>query len=186
MPSRSAPPSLPARSRAQALSRGALLCALTAVLAQVAVPLPPVPLTLSLLGVLLCGALLGARQGALAVGAYLFMGACSLPVFAGFSGGPGALLGPTGGFLLGYLPCAAITGALVRRFGLRMPALCLSMAAGTAACYACGTAWYTASAGVPLPAALAACVLPFLPGDAVKIVLAAALTQRIRPLLARS
>ncbi|MBP3656601.1 MAG: biotin transporter BioY [Clostridia bacterium] len=168
------------RSPSYPLALGALLCALTVVLAQVVIPIPPVPVSLSLAGVLLCGALLGGRQGALCMAVYLLMGLCGLPVFAGFSAGPGALLGPTGGFLVGYIPCAYLCGALSGR----MPDAA-AMAVGTAACYACGTAWYAASAAAPLQAALSVCVLPFLPGDLGKILLAALLARRLRPALLR-
>lgn len=157
----------------------ALLCALTAALSQLIIPIPPVPATLALLGVHLCAALLGGRQAALCVGAYLLMGLCGLPVFAGFAGGPGVLLGPTGGFLLGYLPCAWLTGTLCRRES-GFARLCLAMAAGTVCCYACGALYFMLVSGSGPAAALTACVLPFIPGDAAKAALAAALTLRLR------
>src|SRR5512132_4009477 len=85
-----------------------------ALAAQVAVPLPftPVPLTLQTLAVLLASAALGMRRGALAVALYLAEGLAGLPVFASFSSGPAPFLGPTGGYLVGFLPAAAIVGAL--------------------------------------------------------------------------
>lgn len=161
----------------------ALLCALCAVLSQIQIPLPPVPLSLSLLAVYLGGLLLGARGGAAAAGAYVALGAAGIPVFAGFSGGLSALLGPTGGFLIGYIPCAYITGALLRHLGGTRKAALLSMIAGTAVCYALGTAHFMLTSGARLSAALAACVLPFIPGDLVKMALAAHLAQRLRAAL---
>ncbi|MBQ7052643.1 MAG: biotin transporter BioY [Clostridia bacterium] len=158
----------------------ALMCALCAVLSQIQIPLPPVPLSLSLLAVYLGGLLLGARGGAAAAGVYVALGAAGIPVFAGFSGGFSALLGPTGGFLLGYIPCAYITGALSVRLGGTRSAALLSMLAGTAVCYALGTAHFMLVSGAALSAALAACVLPFIPGDLLKMALAAHLAPRLR------
>ena len=164
----------------QQLTLSALLCALLCVLAQVQIPLPPVPLSLSLLAVHLCGALLGCRWGTAAVGCYVFLGAVGLPVFAGLGGGISALLGPTGGFILGYLPCAFVVGVLARHMGFSRRALMLSMAAGTLLCYAAGLCWFSLSTGAGLAAGLSACVLPFIPGDLLKIALAASLSLRLQ------
>lgn len=174
------------RTRAtQQLTLSALLCALCALLAQIQIPLPPVPISLSLLAVHLCGALLGRTWGAAAVGAYVALGAAGLPVFAGLAGGVGTLFGPTGGFLFGYILCACIDGALVARLGFSRRALLFSMALGTAACYCAGLLWFMLVTGSALAGSLSACVLPFLPGDLLKIALACALCRRLqRPLRA--
>lgn len=164
----------------QHLTLCALLCALLAVLAQIHIPLPPVPVSLSLLGVHLCGALLGKRRGAAAAGAYVALGAVGLPVYAGFAGGVSVLFGPTGGFLFGYILCAYAVGALTQRFGFRRRSLLLAMSAGTLLCYASGTAWFMLVTGSNLSGSLTACVLPFIPGDLLKIVLAAVLCLRLQ------
>jgi len=164
----------------QRLTLSALLCALCALLAQIHIPLPPVPVSLSLLAVHLCGALLGRRWGAAAVGAYVVLGAAGVPVFAGFTGGLGVLFGPTGGFLFGYILCAWLDGALIARLGASRRALLVSLAAGTAACYGSGALWFMLTTGTALWGALSACVLPFVPGDIVKIALAAALCLRLK------
>lgn len=161
------------------LTLSALLCALCAVLSQIQVPLPPVPVSLSLLAVHLCGALLGMRWGAAAIGCYVALGAVGLPVYAGFAGGISVLFGPTGGFLFGYILCAWIVGMLSQRLGFTRRALMLAMAAGTLACYLCGTAWFMLTTGANLAVSLAGCVLPFIPGDLVKIFLAAILCLRL-------
>lgn len=167
------------------LTMAALLCALCAVLSQIQIPIPPVPISLSLLAVYLCGALLGSRWGAAAVCCYLVLGAAGLPVFAGFAGGVSALFGPTGGFLFGYIPCAWIVGTAASRFGFSRRALALSMALGTLACYMPGAAWFMLVTGGNLSAALTACVLPFIPGDILKIALAVMLCLRLeKPLRA--
>jgi len=162
------------------LTLSALLCALCAVLAQIQIPLPPVPLSLSLLGVHLCGALLGRRWGGAAVGCYVVLGAVGVPVYAGFAGGVSVLFGPTGGFLFGYILCAWMVGLLVQRLGFSRRGLALSMAAGTLVCYALGTAWFSFVTGANFAAGIASCVLPFMPGDALKILLAASLSLRMQ------
>ena len=164
----------------QRLTLSALLCALCAVLSQIQIPLPPVPLSLSLLGVHLCGALLGSSWGTAAVGCYVALGAVGVPVYAGFAGGVSVLLGPTGGFLIGYILCAWTAGALIQRFGFSRLSLILSMAAGTLICYALGTAWFSFVSGTNLAGSLTVCVLPFIPGDVLKILLAASLCLRMQ------
>lgn len=174
------------RSRiSQNLTFAALCGAIIAVCAQVQIPLPPVPLSLSLLAVLITGVLLGPVWGAAAVGGYVLLGAAGLPVFAGFTGGVSVLLGPTGGFLWGYILCAYAAGRLAQRFGFSRRSLYAAMLCGTLLCYIPGTLWFMAVSGCTPAAALGACVLPFLPGDAVKIALAAALCLRLeKPLRA--
>ena len=164
----------------QKMTLAALMCALMCVCSQIAIPLPPVPLSLSLLAVHLCGALLGPSWGAAAAGAYVLLGSAGLPVFAGFAGGFSILFGPTGGFLLGYIACAWIVGMLVHRVGFSRRALILSMSAGTLLCYLSGVFWFMLLTGTDLAGSLAVCVLPFLPGDVLKILLAAALTRRMQ------
>lgn len=164
----------------QRLTLAALMGALCAVLSQIQIPLPPVPLSLSLLAVYLSGALLGCAWGAVAIGGYVLLGAVGVPVFAGFSSGISVLFGPTGGYILGYILCAALTGHIVHSLGFSRRALWLSMTAGTLLCYALGTAWFMLISGTDLCGALGACVLPFLPGDALKIALAVSLCIKLQ------
>lgn len=167
------------------LVRCALMAALMAVFSQIAIPLgfTPVPINLATLGVFLAGGLLGAWRGALSMGAYVLLGAVGLPVFAQFSGGVGILAGPTGGFILGYLFCAWVTGLFYDRIPGCVVWNIAGMALGLILCYACGTAWYLYQTHAGLGAALTACVLPFLPGDAIKIACAAILIPKLRKAL---
>jgi biotin transport system substrate-specific component len=145
----------------------------TALAARAAVPVPwsPVPLTGQTLAVLLTGAALGARRGALAQALYLAEGAAGLPVFAG-GAGPLALVGPSAGFLLAFPLAAALTGALAERGWDRGPwRMALAMALGNLVLYVPGAALLARF--VPADRVLAAGVLPFLPGDALKIAVAA-------------
>ncbi len=149
---------------------------LIALSAQVVVPLPysPVPVTGQTFAVLLAGALLGSRRGLLAVAAYLAQGAAGLPVFAGGTGGAFHFLGPTGGYLLGFLPAAWLVGRLAEAgWDRRLWSAAAAMAAGNMLILACGAAWLLPFAGAD--GAVAAGILPFLPGDLLKVALAAAL-----------
>src|SRR5215208_6670677 len=130
------------------MTRTALMAAVTAVAAQIAIPLPfsPVPFTLQVLAVILSGLLLGPRYGALAQVVYVLLGAVGLPVFAQFSGGLGVVLGPTGGYLLSYPVAAAVAGlaAGAARSAPRARALLSSFLLGCVALaviYAVGAGW---------------------------------------------
>ena len=172
------------RSLTRNLVLAALMTALTAVCSQIQIPLPMIPINLALFAVHMSGALLGAKLGALSMAAYALLGAMGVPVFAGFAAGPAALFGKSGGYILGYMLCAAIVGILSRKLGFTFKGLVLSMLAGLAVCYAFGTIWFMVLTGMNLMTSLTYCVLPFLPGDAVKIALAAFLSLRLRkPLL---
>lgn len=163
--------------------RAALFAALTAVGAYLSIPMVPVPMVLQNMVVFLAGLLLGPRWGAASVGLYLLAGACGLPVFAGATGGIGRFAGPTGGFLLGYLPAVAAVGWIAgARGGIGRDVA--AMAAGAAVLYACGIPWLAGVTGLPLERAAAVGLLPFLPGDAVKIAAAALIARSARPLLA--
>lgn len=161
--------------RTEEMCRTALMAALICIFGPLTVPVGPVPLSMATLAVYLAGALLGANQGAAAVGLYLLMGASGLPVFSGFTAGIQRLAGPTGGYLLGYILCAAAVGILCGKWGL--PA---AMIVGTLACYAVGTAWFMAQTGVNPAGALTACVIPFLPGDAMKIIAACTIVREMQ------
>lgn len=164
------------------LTLTALSAALLCVLAPLSVPVGPVPLSLATLIVMLMPYLLGTGKSVIAVALYLGLGAAGLPVFSGWTGGLAKLSGPTGGYLAGYLLLALAAGLTLRVTGGRFWPTAAGFALGTLLLYAVGTAWLTLATQMPLPAALTAGVLPFLPGDAVKIALAA----KCGPLLAKA
>ncbi len=153
---------------------GSLLIALSA---QVAIPLPfsPVPVTGQTMAVLLVGALLGSRRGSLAVLVYIAQGLAGMPVFAGGAAGPARLLGPTGGYLVGFVLAAYLVGLLAERgWDRRVGTTAAAMALGNMVIYAVGALWLAVFVGGLVPA-LTAGVLPFIPGDLVKIAAAALL-----------
>lgn len=154
------------------MCRTALMTALLCMAAPLTVPVGPVPLSLATLAVYLAGALLGVRGGMTVVGLYLLIGAMGVPVFSGFSAGIPKIVGPTGGYMLGYLACAATVGYFVERWGRKRWIYPISMALGTVLCYAMGTGWFMLQTGVNIAGALASCILPFLPGDIMKIIAA--------------
>ena len=141
----------------------ALFAALIVVFAQIQVPLPGlVPISLATFGVMMAGLLLGWKFGLMAVAVYVLLGAVGVPVF------------------IGYLPYAVLAGLPVKKaqesFWGRMGLLAL----GTFACYLLGTTWFMHATGRTLGESMGLCVLPFLPGDAVKMALASFLTPRLR------
>ena len=156
-----------------------LFAALTAVCAQIQIPLPPVPITLQLLPVLLCAALMSKQYAALTTAVYMLMGLVGLPVFAGMAGGAAKLFGVTGGYIIGFLPCAFIASLMIEKLGRSWWMQALSMVVGVLVCYVFGTAWFMVTKGIGLWASLTMCVIPFLPGDAIKIALAVILSLRL-------
>jgi len=153
---------------------GSLLIALCA---QVAILLPfsPVPVTGQTFAVLMIGALLGARRGCLAVIAYIIEGAGGLPVFALGRGGFAVLLGPTGGYLIGFVAASYITGLLAERgWDRRIGTTVLAMVSGNVAIYAFGLSWLCCLMGVNR-SVLVAGLYPFVAGDLLKITAAAIL-----------
>ena len=169
------------------LSYIAIGAALLAVCSWLSIPFT-VPFTLQSFAVCLIAALLGWKRGTLAVLVYMLLGAAGLPVFSGFRGGLGVLLGVTGGYIIGFLLTALAVGWFAERFPGRALPLILGMALGMLLCYACGTAWfvivYTRSSGpIGVLSALSLCVFPFLIPDALKCALALVLALRLRPIL---
>lgn len=164
------------------LTVGVVAFALAAVFgAQIAVPVPltPVPITLQTLFVILAGAVLGPRAGAASMALYVGAGALGAPVFSNGGGGLPWLLGPTGGYLLTYPASAFVVGWVAGRRG-SMPRLLTALTLGVLVQYAGGLAQLAALTGQPLANVLAMGALPFLFGDAVKIVTAAWLARGLR------
>lgn len=166
----------------------ALFAALTAVGAFIKIPLPlsPVPITLQVFFVLLAGLVLGARWGGTSMVVYVMLGVIGLPVFSGGSSGPGILLGPTGGYIIGFVAGAFVTGLVYNKANDSKTATIGAMISGLAVIYLLGVMQLSFVANMTLQQAVAVGILPFLIGDAIKIVAALIVADRIRPLLAVS
>ena len=152
-----------------------LFAGITALAAQIRIPLPftPVPITGQTFAVLLAGAALGARRGATAMVLYVACGAFGLPFYAGGTGGCAHIFGPTGGYLLSYPLAAAAVGVLAEHgWDRKVVTTACAMLAGSFIIYLCGVSWLAFYVG-GLPHAIVQGCLPFLPGDAIKAVLAA-------------
>ena len=158
-----------------------LLTAILCILGPIAIVLPfsPVPVSLGTLGVLLVCLLSGAKNGTLCTMLYLFLGLAGLPVFSGFTGGVGRLLGPTGGYMLGYLFLALIGGHLASLWKKHLPLQALGLLIGMCICYLFGTLWLAYQSNMRFEAALWAGVIPYVPFDVAKIGAAQVLSKAI-------
>lgn len=161
----------------------ALMAALTAVGAFIAIPIGPVPIVLQNFFVMLAGLLLGSRWATAAIAVYLLAGALGLPVFAGGTGGIARFAGPTGGYLVGYLPSVFLIGLIAEQGRGKMIVDILAMIVGTAVLYAFGVSWLKVVTGMEAVKAVSVGMLPFLPGDALKIAGAAIAARTLRPLI---
>ena len=157
----------------------ALMAAVLCVLGPLSVPIGAIPISLSNFVICLAAWLLGARFGTLSVAIYLAIGLVGVPVFSGYGAGIAKLAGPTGGYLVGYLLMAFIGGLFIEKSKGQPVVSAVGLILGDAACYVLGTIWFMILTGADLVSALGWCVLPYLPGDAVKIVLAAVLTMQL-------
>ena len=162
----------------------AISAAIIAVCSWISIP-GPVPFTLQTFGIFVTVGILGGRRGSLAVLVFLLLGAVGVPVFAGFSGGFGVLLGSTGGYLIGFLFTALIMWLFEKFPGNKTVMLVLSMLAGLLVCYAFGTAWFMVVYGnntgpVGLGTALMWCVVPFILPDLVKLGIAFVISSRVK------
>ena len=174
----------------------AMFTALVAVCSQIAVPMPwGVPINLALFAVYMAGTMLGPVWGTASQVVFIALAAIGVPVLANFQGGPSAIFGKTGGYAIGSLVLSRLfgmngvwaafpvsellTALLTKALGRKFWSLCVAMVVGCAACYVLGTIWFMFLTGADLVSALGWCVLPYLPGDAVKIVLAAVLTMQL-------
>ncbi len=169
----------------QNLTSIALMTALLCIVSPFALPtgFSPIPVTLGTLAIYLCLFALGLKKGVLAVLLYLILGLIGLPVFAGFSGGIGKLFSPTGGFLVGYLFLAFIAGLFINKRKSKWYLYLFGMILGTVVCYLSGTLWMAYQMQIPYLTALSLGVLPYLPADLLKMILALLLGLPLRKAL---
>ena len=154
----------------------ALFAAIIAISSWITVSIGPVPFTLQTFGVFLAIRFLGAKKGTASVIIYILLGAVGLPVFSGFRGGIGHIVGPTGGYILGFILSGVVILICDKLFKNKLIFKAIADALALLACYALGTAWFYFTMGVEkgmsLWAVLMACVIPFIIPDVIKIVVA--------------
>ena len=174
----------PSHTKIRDLAYIALMAALMAVCGWITIPFGPVLFTLQTFGVFAALGLLGGRRGTIAVAVYLLLGLIGLPVFAGFSAGVGALLGATGGYLMGFLASALLYWAITAKLGTAPLVMVLAMVLGLIVCYAFGTVWFiqvytNGGQAATLLGTLGMCVFPYIIPDLVKIALAMLVSKRV-------
>lgn len=170
------------RKNTKSLTYTALCTALITACAWISIPFPTVPVTLQSFAVCTVAGLLGAKNGTAAVIVYLLLGAVGLPVFSGFSGGMGVILGAGGGFILGFVPAALAAGLLSDKWGNSFGKLMVATAAGHLVCYICGVAWFCLiyASETSLSAAVITCVLPYILPDIMKIIVSSIIVSKMK------
>ncbi len=165
-----------------------LMTAVICVLGPISFPLPisPVPISLGVLGVLLAAYLLGMKWGTVSCLIYLLIGLVGVPVFTGFSGGVGKVLGPTGGYLIGYIFLCLIAGFFISKWPSKWPLHLAGMVLGAAVMYLFGTLWLGYLLKCTFPEALWMGVIPYIPADLIKIVITLSLGAFVRRQLMRA
>lgn len=147
---------------------------------SIAIPISPVPISFTNLAIYFTAIILGWKNGTISYLVYLLIGFVGIPVFSSFTAGPGKLLGPTGGYLIGFILLAVIAGYFVDRFPGKIHMYVLGMVLGTIVTYALGTGWLAYQANMTFQAALFAGVIPYVPGDIIKIIIAATIGPAIK------
>ena len=160
-----------------------LLAALIAAGAYLSIPIGPVPIVLQNLFVFLAGLLLGPRWGMASVGVYLLAGALGLPVFAGGVGGIGRFAGSTGGYLVGYIPAVYVIGWIAEKWHARVIVDVAAMILGSMVVYFFGIAWLKMLTGMTLSKTLMVGMVPFIPGDIIKIAATVPIAKTLRPVI---
>lgn len=160
-----------------------LFVAFISIGAFIAIPIGPVPIVLQNMFVLLAALLLGPAWGIACVAIYLLIGLAGLPVFAGGTSGIGKLFGPTGGYLLGYLPCVFVTAGISKGLGKKLSSDVIAMLIGSLIVYAAGVLWLKGVTAMSFEKAFAVGMYPFLIGDVLKIMAAAFIAKTLRPVI---
>lgn len=166
-------------TKTYSLTVTALMAAVICVVAPLSIPIGPVPISLTNFAIYIALYVLDWKKGTLSYLIYLLLGLVGLPVFSGFTGGFEKLAGPTGGYIIGFIPMAVIAGIVIDKYKKRWIHI-LGMIVGTAVCYAFGTVWFCLQSGTAPAAALSICVLPFIPGDLIKMLISVSFAPKLR------
>ncbi len=157
-----------------------LMTAVICILAPLSIPIGPVPISLTNLVLYFTLYLLGTKSTTISYIIYLLLGLVGLPVFSGFTSGPAKLLGPTGGYLIGFIPMILLAGLFLRLAHKRLVLEWIGLFVSTCVCYAIGTLWLSLSMGISLKAAALAGVVPFIAEDIVKMIVAMLLGRKVK------
>ncbi|HHU91142.1 MAG TPA: biotin transporter BioY [Clostridiaceae bacterium] len=163
-----------------------LMAAVLCILGPLAIPVGLVPVSFTNLAIFFTIYILGTKKAVMSLLIYLLIGLAGAPVFSGFSGGASKILGPTGGYIIGFIFMTLISGVFIDRFINRWYICVLGMILGTIVCYAFGTIWLSYQADMVVFAAIGVGVVPFIPGDIIKILFIAITGPKIRKRLIRS
>lgn len=163
-----------------------VMTAVICILAPFSLPIGPVPISFTNLAIYVALYVLGMKRGTVSYLIYLLIGLVGVPVFSGFTGGPQKLFGPTGGYLIGFIPMAVIAGVVIDKCMKKWYFCLLAMIAGTWVCYLIGTAWLAFQANMTFKAALAAGVIPFIVEDLIKMILALLIGPQIHKQLVKA
>lgn len=174
------------RSMVYQLTACALMAALMCVLGPMSIQIGPIPVSFTNLVIYLAVYLLGMKGATISYLVYLLLGAVGMPVFSGFAGGLGKLAGPTGGYLIGFIVMALISGFVMEKSHANAVITILGMIAATLVDYVFGTIWFVLQMQCEVWYALTVCVFPFLLVDLAKILIATVLGKTIRVALAKS
>lgn len=176
------------KSSAYQIALIGIMAAITCILGPLSIPIPfsPVPISFTNLAIYLTAFILGWKRGTISYFIYLLIGLVGLPVFSGFSGGPGKLFGPTGGYLIGFIFMALISGYFIEKFNGKLFMSILGLILATFAAYLLGTGWLAYQANLTFWQALMAGVIPYLIGDGIKIAFAAIVGPILKSRLLRA
>lgn len=167
-------------SNVRLITECAVLVAVMAVASQIAIPTPFVPITIQCLVVSLCGYYLGVKRGTISITVYLVLGVIGVPVFSAFNGGIYAILGPTGGFIVGFLPLCALCAIIPNKWqGILLGIL------GVFVCHLLGTLWYSYSCKIDFITSFIAVSLPFIIKDIILVVLSYFISNMLRKRISR-
>ena len=175
-------------SKVKQMALISLMTAIICVLAPISLTLPTSPVPISPANMVICFTvmILGMKRGTLSVLIYILLGLAGLPVFSYFTGGIGKLLGPTGGYIMGYLFLSLILGLFAERFKNKPIPSIIGALLGTICLYAFGTVWMMLQLEISLTTALWTGVLPYIPADLIKIIAAILMGNRLRKRLTQS
>ena len=163
-----------------------VMAAVICILGPLSIPIGVVPISFTNLAIYLSLYTLGMKKGTISYIIYMLIGFIGIPVFSNFSGGPSKLLGPTGGYIIGFIFMALIAGFFIDSFFEKWYLCFIGMVLGTIVCYAIGTAWLAHQANMQIAAALSVGVIPFIPGDLVKIAISSFAGPQVRKRLIKA